>query len=194
MSKIGCKNFHYNKQVSEDSATADATYGQTSTAVPGLVSIEVSTEAQSNTLYADDGPYETATSMGAINVTIDLADLPLSVQADLLGHTYDSTNNTIVKKASDSAPYVAILFEFTMGNGGNRCVKLYKGRFAEPADSGNTKGENVEFQTSQITGQFVTLKGKDGNTGKWEFVKDFASGASTAGFYSDPIVSADAGQ
>lgn len=194
MSKIGVKNFHYAVQTAEETALADATY-DTTKALPGLVSVEVSNESQTNTLYADDGPYESSSSMGSINVTIDLADLPLSVQADLLGHTYDDSNDKeiLVKKASDSAPYVAILFEFTMGNGGNRCVKLYKGRFAEPTDNGQTKGENVEFQTSQITAQFVTLKGKDGNTGKWEYIQDFASGESTAGFYSAPIVSADAG-
>lgn len=192
MSKIGISNFHYAKQTAEETALADATYGAT-TAVPGLVSVEVSNEAQSNTLYADNGPYETASSMGAINVSIDLADLPLSVQGDLLGHSYDTTNKVLVKKANDVAPYVAILFEFAMGNGSTRCVKLYKGKFAEPTDSGQTKGENVEFQTSQITAQFVTLKGKDGNTGKWEYVQDFAANTSTAAFYSAAIVSADAG-
>lgn len=190
MSKIGISNFHYAKQTAEETASADATY-DTTTAVPGLVSIEVSTEATQNVLYADNGPYESSSAMGAINVTIDLADLPMSVQADLLGHTYDSTNKTLVKKTSDTAPYVAILFEFLMGNGSKRCVKLYKGRFAEPTQSGQTKGENVEFQTNQITASFVALKGKANNAGKWEFDQDYASTDSTDGFYTASIVSAD---
>ena len=193
MSKIGISKFHYAVQTAEDSATADATYG-TAKAVPGLVSIEVTTEAQSNTLYADNGPYETASAMGAVNVSIDLADLPLEVQADLLGHTYDSTNKTLIKKASDNAPYAAILFEFLMGNGVKQAVKLYKGKFSEPAQNGQTKGENVEFGTNSITAQFVQLKGKDGNAGKWEFLQEFAANASTDAFYSAPIVSVDSGQ
>lgn len=193
MSKIGISGFRYAKQTTEESSTADATYG-TVTAVPGLVSIEVSTEAQQSTLYADNGPYETASAMGAVNVTVDLADLPLSVQADLLGHTLDTTtasNPKLTKKSGDTAPYVCIMFEFLMGNGQKRCVKLYKGRFAEPTDSGQTKGENVEFQTSQITAQFVALKGKANNAGKWEYLADYASDADTSGFYSATIVPAD---
>ena len=193
MIKIGISNFHYAVQTAEESATADATYGTTK-AVPGLVSVDVTKESQTNTLYADNGPYEVAETSGAINVTIDLADLPMEVQADLLGHTYDSTNKTLLKKTSDTAPYVAILFEFLMGNSSKRCVKLYKGRFAEPQQQGQTKGENVEFQTSQISASFVALKGKANNAGKWEFDKDFASADSTAGFYTDPIVSADPSQ
>lgn len=190
MSKIGISKFHYAVQSAEETATSDATYG-TTTAVPGLVSIDVTKESSTNTLYADNGPYEVAENSGAINVTIDLADLPMSVQADLLGHTYDSANKTLIKKTSDTAPYCAILFEFLMGNNSKRCVKLYKGRFAEPTQSGQTKGENVEFQTSQITASFVALKGKANNAGKWELDKDYASTDSTDGFYTDPIVSAD---
>lgn len=194
MSKIGISKFHYAVQTAEDSATADATYGTTK-AVPGLVSIEVTTEAQSNTLYADNGPYETASAMGAVNVSIDLADLPLEVQADLLGHAYTETpDKTLVKKASDNAPYVAIMFEFLMGSGVKQCVKLYKGKFSEPAQNGQTKGENVEFGTNSITAQFVQLKGKDGNAGKWEFLQEFAAADSTDAFYTAPIVSADSGQ
>ena len=193
MSKIGISKFHYAVQSAEETATTDATYG-TTTAVPGLVSIDVTKESSTNTLYADNGPYEVAENSGAINVTIDLADLPMSVQADLLGHTYDSTNKTLVKKTGDTAPYVAILFEFLMGNGSKRCVKLYKGRFSEPTQSGQTKGENVEFQTSQITASFVALKGKANNAGKWEFDQDFASTESTDAFYTASIVSADPSQ
>lgn len=194
MSKIGISKFHYAVQTAEETASADATYGTTK-AVPGLVSIEVTTEAQSNTLYADNGPYETASAMGAVNVSIDLADLPLDVQADLLGHTYTSTpDKTLVKKASDNAPYVAIMFEFLMGSGVKQCVKLYKGKFSEPAQNGQTKGENVEFGTNSITAQFVQLKGKDGNAGKWEFLQEFAAADSTDAFYTAPIVSADSGQ
>lgn len=180
MSKIGVKNVHYAKQTTEDTATSPAVYGEVK-AVPGLVSMEVAPESNTATLYADNGPYETASSMGAVNVTIDLADLPLEVQADLLGHTYDSQTKTLDKKTTDVAPYVALMFEFTLANGENRCVKLYKGKFALPTESGNTKGENVEFQTSQISASFVQLK----NNAAWETVQDIAG--DTSAFYSSVL-------
>ena len=192
MSKIGVSKFYYAKQSAEDSATADATY-DTAVAVPGLVSIEVTKDDSVSTLYADNGPYEVANNSGSINVSIDLADLPLSAQADLLGHTYDSTNKTLTAKTGDVAPYVGIMFEIKMGNGSKLCVKLFKGKFAEAPMNAQTQGENVEFGTNQVTAQFVALKGKDGNTGKWKYVKEYEASDDTSAFYSGTFCPADAG-
>lgn len=182
MSKIGVSNFHYAKQTAEDTASTAATY-DTVTAVAGTVSVEVTPSANKSTLYADNGPYETASSLGEINVSLELADLPISVQADLLGHTEDSSTHQLDYKSSDVAPYVAIMFEFLLGNGKKRCVKLYKGKFAEPSENGQTKGENVEFQTSTIEASFVQLK----NTGLWKSVKDFDADASTDSWYTSVL-------
>lgn len=179
MSKIGVSKFYYALQSQEETASAPATYA-TPVAVPGLTSVNVEVTSNTATLFADNGPYETATSLGDVNLTVNLADLPLSVQRDLLGHTLDTTSNQLDSKASDTPPYVAVMFEFLLGNGSKRCVKLYKGKFAEPADSANTRGENVEFQTSEITAAFVQLK----NNGMYKSVKDFAASASTDSWYS----------
>ena len=122
--------------------------------------------------------------MGKINVAVDLADLDMPTQAALLGHTYDSTAKTLVKKTTDTAPYVALMFEFLMGNGKKRVTTLYKGKFAIPTQSGQTKGENVEFQTSQISASFVQLKGAGGNTARWEHDADYDADASTDAAYS----------
>lgn len=183
MSKIGVSNFHYAKQTAEDTATSAATYEQNPIAVPGLVSVDVQVSSNTNTLYADNGPFETASSLGEINLTVDLADVPLSVQADLLGHTLDTTTATnpkLTKKSSDVAPYVAVMFEFLMADGKKRCVKLYKGKFAEIPETGQTRGENVDFQTTQATASFVQLK----NNKVFEDVADFASDASTDSWYA----------
>lgn len=179
MSKIGVSKLYYAKQTTEETASAAAVYA-TPVAVPGLVSINVAPSANKATLYADNGPYETASTLGEITVSLDLADLPLSVQADLLGHTLDSTTNQLDSKSSDVAPYVALLFEFLMGNGKKRCVKLYKGKFAEPTDEGQTKGESVEFRTNAIEASFVQLK----NNSMWKSTKDFDADASTDSWYA----------
>lgn len=184
MSKIGIRNFHYAKQITEETASTPATYGNV-TAVPGLVSVEVTPESNTATLYADNGPYDTAASMGKVEISINLADIDLEVQADLLGHTYTSGTKTLDKKTTDTAPYVAVMFEFTLANGGARCCKLYKGKFALPTESGNTKGENVDFQTSQISASFVQLK----NNAMWETVQDFDANESTDTFYSSVLPS-----
>jgi phi13 family phage major tail protein len=86
-------------------------------------------------------------------------------------------------KASDVAPYVGVAFEFLLGNGKKRCVKLWKGKFTEPADGAQTRGENVEFQTSEATAAFVQLK----NNGMYKSTKDFDADASTDSWYASML-------
>lgn len=180
MSKIGISNLHYAVQTTEDTASTAAVYG-TPVAVPGMVSADVTPASNTATLYADNGPYETANTLGEITVSLDLADLPLEVQAALLGHTL--TSGQLDSKTDDVAPYVALMFEYLLGSGKKRCVKLYKGRFSEPAESAQTKGENVEFQTNTVEASFVQLK----NTKLWKSTKDFDADASTATWYTSVL-------
>lgn len=179
MAKIGISNLHYATMTTEDTASSAAVYG-TVKAVPGTVSASITPSANKSTLYADNGPYETASSLGEITLALNLADLEPSVQADLLGHTLDSTTQQLDYKSSDVAPYVCVMFEFLLGSGKKRCVKLWKGVFSEPTDEGTTKGENVEFQTSSIEASFVQLK----NNSLWKSTKDFDANADTSAWYT----------
>ena len=180
--KVGVNKFYYAKQTAEDTASTAATYA-TPVAVSGLRTVGRTVESNTNTIYADNGPFDTDSALGDITVSLEMAELPLDVQADLLGGTYDTTNKTITRKSSDSAPYVAIMFEGTMADGSKRCVKLYKGKFAIPDDNYKTKEENVEFQPETIEGKFVALK----NNQAWEFVQDFAAADSDATFFSSVL-------
>lgn len=182
--KVGVNKFYYAKQTTEETASAAATYA-TPVAVPGLRTVGREVESNTNTLYADNGPFDTDTAMGDITVSLELAELPLDVQADLLGGTYDTTNKTLTRKSSDTAPYVAIMFEGTMADGSKRCVKLYKGKFAIPDDNYKTKEENIEWQPETIEGKFVALK----NNKEWEFVQDFAAADSDASFFASVLSS-----
>lgn len=180
--KVGVKKFFYAKQTTEDTASSAAVYG-TPIAVPGLRSVGVDVASESATIFGDDAPYDTATALGEITVSLELAELPLSVQADLLGHTYDSTNHTLVSKGDDAPPYVAIMFAGTTSDGGNRGVKLYKGKFSEPSDEYATKEENIEFQPQSIEGKFVVLK----NNNEYKLQQDFDSGESMDTFFASVL-------
>ena len=180
--KVGVNKFYYAKQTQEETASAAATY-DTPVAVPGLRTVGREVESNTNTIYADNGPFDTDTAMGDITVSLELAELPLDVQADLLGGTYDSTNKKLTRKTSDSAPYVAIMFEGTLADGGKRCVKLYKGKFGIPDDNYATKEENIEFQPETIEGKFVALK----NNSVWEDVQDFGSSDSDSAFFASVL-------
>ena len=150
MSLVGISNFHYSLLTKDDES--GAAYGNMKK-IAGLISVNINPASASETLYADNGPFETATTLGEIEVSINVADLSLQQQADLLGHKIE--NGMMVGKASDDAPYVGCAFESLKANGKIRYVKLLKGKFAEPQEQTNTKGDKIEFQTPTITGKFV---------------------------------------
>lgn len=171
MALIGCDNFHYSVMETEETKDAAPVYDETEgmTAIPGLIKLEVQPTTNAATLYADNGPALTATSLGEITVNLEMKDIPQKDLAALLGHSYDESKKEMVYKSTDVAPYVAIGFASLMNGGeSTRFVKLYKGKFQEANDDAQTKGESIEFKTPSITGKFVVLANND----MWKLTKD----------------------
>lgn len=177
MALIGLKNFYY-APITEDPDGGQTTYG-TPKKIGNAVSVDINPTVNKSQLYGDDMAVATATSLGEIAMSVETTDILLEDQAVLLGATYDSVNNTIISKSSDVAPYVGLAFESEKHDGGIRCVKLLKGKFAPSQETINTKGENLEFQVPKIDGTFVARQ----SDGAWKQIKDFAAGASTASWY-----------
>lgn len=178
MALIGLKNFYY-APITEDPDGGQTTYG-TPKKIGNAVSVDINPTVNKSQLYGDDMAVATATSLGEIAMSVETTDIPLEDQAVLLGANYDSVNNTIISKSSDVAPYVGLAFESEKHDGGIRCVKLLKGKFAPSQETINTKGENLEFQVPKIDGTFVARQ----SDGAWKKIKDFAAGASTASWYT----------
>lgn len=153
--RIGCDNLVYAKMTTEDSATSAPAYGEVVKA-PGVMSININPNSSLETLFADDGPMETAATLGKIDVEIQKNELTAQNKADLLGHEID-TNGAVVYGDSDVPPYVAIGFRTLKSNGKYRYVWLYKGKFSEPEDANETKGDSINFQSDTISGQFAKL-------------------------------------
>lgn len=153
--RIGCDNLVYAKMTTEDTTSAAPVYG-TVTPAPGVMSVKINPNGAQETLFADDGPMETASTLGKIEVEIQKAELTTANKADLLGHQVD-TKGGLVYGDSDTPPWVAIGFRTLKSNGNYRYVWLYKGKFTEPEDSNETKGDSISFQTDTISGQFTRL-------------------------------------
>lgn len=153
--KIGCDNLVYAKMTTEDSVSGPPEYG-TVTAAPGVMSININPNGAQETLFADDGPMETASTLGKIEVEIQKNELTPQILADLLGHKTD-TNGVLVYGDSDVPPWVAIGFRTLKSSGNYRYVWLLKGKFTEPEDQNETKGDSINFQAATISGQFVKL-------------------------------------
>lgn len=177
MAQVGLRNFYYAIMTTEDTASTAATY-DTPHRVVGLNKIDINPTVNTATLYGDDIALATASSLGEITVTIDLADLQLEDLAALLGHTV--TNGVMVSKGSDSAPYVAIMFESEKHNGEIRYCKLLKGKFSESQETVDTRGNSINYQIGQITGKFVARA----NDSAWKKTQDSTDTAIASSWYA----------
>lgn len=151
-SKIGLDSMHFAVLKTDDKS--GTTYDVV-TAVPGAITAKISPKSNSATQYADDGPADTAVALGEIDVTIEVSDLPLTMQATLLGHTVDGTTGVLIRKTTDVAPYVAFGFRSLKANGNYRYVWLLKGRFQVPADDYQTQEDKPAFQSMSLVGTFI---------------------------------------
>lgn len=170
MAKIGLNNFRYSKLTEAPDGTP--TYDGAKT--PGkAISCSVSISNNSATLYADDTLAESDTSFQSGTVTMGIDEDDLEIMADLLGHDY--SNGVITRSAEDVAPYVGlgrIVTKMVSNVIKYKVEFLYKVKFGEPSAENNTKGESVEFATTEIEGQVSALK-----NGKWSEAKTFTDKA-----------------
>lgn len=192
--RIGCDNLVYAPMTVEDTAAQAPTYG-TVVAAPGVMSININPNGSSETLFADDGPMETASTLGRIEVEIQKNELTTQNKADLLGHTIDNKGG-LCYADNDVPPYVAIGFRTLKSNGNYRYVWLYKGKFNEPEDANETKGDSINFQADTISGNFTrlnyaqTIGGKKKRLWKYEMDQDNSDADATviSNWFTAPVM------
>jgi phi13 family phage major tail protein len=151
MAQVGLRMVHY-AVLNKDDDTG-VTYNAIKP-IPGVRTAKIQPKSNSATLFADDGPAETATTLGEIDVEFEFSDLPVDVQADLLGHTIDQ-NGVLVKKSTDVAPYIALGFVSEKSSGKNLYVWLLKGKAQVPEGNFKTKEDKPDFGTTTLTLSFV---------------------------------------
>ena len=168
MAKIGLNNFRYSKLT--ESETGTATYDGAKKPARA-VSCKVSVSTSSASLYADDVLAESDTSFNNGTVTIGIDEEDNATMADLLGHTLAEEGGEMVRNANDVAPYVGlgrVVVKMVNGVRKYKVEFLCKVKFSEPSQDDKTKGENVEFTTSELEGTVSTLA-----DGTWSKTKTF---------------------
>lgn len=136
------------------------TYGIV-TPISPLINIKVTPASSSAVLYADGRAVERATAPGEISVEFEVQDLPLPVQAVLLGHDLNPLTGVMTDNADDVAPYVALGFKIKKANGKYRHIWLLKGSFEDPSVEAATQADKVSFSTPKLKGGFIDRA--DGN-------------------------------
>jgi phi13 family phage major tail protein len=148
---VGLEDLYYALLTSDGSD--GAVYG-TPVKITGAITANVKPNASSATLFGDNAPLDTASQLGNIDLELSAADLPLETQAAILGH--DSVSGgVLLKKSTDTPPWLAIGFKGKKSNGNYRYVWLVKGKFREHDDNYETQKDSVNYQPPTINGNFV---------------------------------------
>lgn len=171
MAKIGLNNFRFGLLTEASDGTP--TY---SGAVKPAKAVSCNVEVSNNEaeLYADDAVAESDTSFNNGTVTMGIDDEDQATMATLLGHTV-TAGGEMIRNADDVAPYVGLgrIIVKMVNNALKYKVEfLCKVKFSEPSQEDNTRGESVEFATSEIEGKVMKLA-----NGDWSKTKTFTSQA-----------------
>lgn len=160
MKKIGLK---YPVYALYDDSTGSVEYSD-GAVIAKAISAGISINKNNVKLYADDDIDEIDQSFIDGTVTLGLNELPLEIQAVLLGHAINEATGEMTANEADIAPYVGHGFYGKVKRNGVykwRAIWLHKVQFGEPNDETQTKGETITFQTPTIEG--VIMKDINGD-------------------------------
>lgn len=122
----------------------------------GVTTINYNPNASASTYFGDDGAYETSTTTGEKDTTVNVAEVQAADYARMFGATYNPSTGKLTETKLDKSPLHALAYRSQKANGFYRYVILKLGRFVKPSESSQTKGATVAFQ-----GQEVLFKGQD---------------------------------
>lgn len=144
----GFKNLVYCLMEDNDAETYDSEVKK----LGGAISMKLTPSTSEEELYCDNVLDEVLSAMNKFNIELDIKDLEDSVEADIYGHSLDTTNGGIIKKSTDVAPNVAVGGIITYADGTEKYFWLTKVKFSEASVEAKTEGEKKEAQTKKITG------------------------------------------
>ena len=149
---INVQRLHIAKLLT-DPANGTATYEKPIDLGKVLRKVDIKPKTSEAEIYADGQAIDAATNTASYDLTFDTAALPLEYEAYLFGHTI--ANGVMVAAKDDVPPYFAVMFQADKRNGKTRFTKFYKVQFTEPSQSGNTKEENIKYDTPTITAKAI---------------------------------------
>lgn len=150
--QIGLKNLVYAIMSSTDDGATVPVYN-TPVKIAEAITAKISPKMTTDPIWADDAPAELIQVTGQIDVEFAVKDVPLSVQAALLGNTI--TAGVLIRKTTDIAPYVAIGYKAKKSNGKYRYVWIYKGKFEVPEQNNETLADKAKAINPTLKGTFV---------------------------------------
>jgi len=143
---IGLDQFYYALLTSD--TTAGVTY-QTPVPLRGAIKVSYNPNSNVETLFADDGAYDTAETMGQIDLDVDMADISQEDYAALEGHTI--AGGVLNELTTDQPVDCAFGFRAKRSNGGYSYYWFLKGKFNKPKTDFQTKADKINWQTPTMS-------------------------------------------
>lgn len=154
MALKGLRGFVYCKLEKDDETGTK--YATEVKKLTGARNVNITPQLAEGSLYGDDQLLESESSVSAVDVSIELANLTLEEEADLTGNKLE---NGVLKENKDAVP-PEIAFGFMapkskIGGGGFRMVWLLKGTAKPLTEEITTKEDNIEYQTPTVDYTFT---------------------------------------
>lgn len=120
------------------------------------IQVDLNPNVVEGSLDGDDSQIEYETAITRYDISLNIDDLSAEVESELLGKKIDTLGG-VLSGVNDETPYFAVAFRIPRSKGvggGYEYRILYRVRFASGfAESFQTKGENINFQTPTLTGR-----------------------------------------
>lgn len=160
---------------------ATESYGQAKES-PTNVKIDVQVTNTEGEWSANDKVMLADNEFAFASVTLELGNETKEMEADIHGHTIDSSGN-LVCTTNDLAPYIAIAYEVPLGGNISAYRLLPKVKFGIGGESASTKQSNsFTYGTKTITGKAIALK-----NGLW-CVKGETNDSNIANWFTTPQI------
>lgn len=118
------------------------------TKVPGAIGWAPKAEGESDTFYADDGPYFLITSNNGYKGDLTMANVPDEILANMLGWEID--NNSMLVEIADGKPQKFALMGEIQGDSKNRKFVYYDCQASRPEKEANSKTDKTNPDTLKL--------------------------------------------
>ena len=154
-SRVGLRDVVFWKLTTDTKASLVYDVGGAESVTVDAIDVQITHDnTDPNVLYADDIEDDVLYEDTELTVKLEVKDLPLALQAKLLGNLVGNKNE-IVEVAGTTPPYYAMGFKSEKRDGNDRYVWLLKGR-AQPLDEQyHTKEKSTSRQNDTINFKFI---------------------------------------
>lgn len=179
----GILDIYYAKMTTEETASSAPEYG--AMAVLGkTIQATITPNYKEGKVYASNVATRNERRVDTYTVSLNLDKIPYDVRQDILGRAVD-TNGVQVIKGTQVAPWVAIAFALTLDDGTKELWTLYKGKFAEITQSGQTDGDSMTYQHPTIEATFVRREDNDALAAVAATASDSVAASVEAGWFTE---------